>query len=295
MTVFNSRPGLKKALAYISLSLAAVCLFNSCSGDNKNEESGTSFAEITSSEVYTVDQTTEEELTTEEITEAAEPGEALKEIILSGDRLKSKCTQALRIPAPGDGFYSQGGTTDGVYFYQAFVKKDTASNEANNIDRILKVELATGKVVAASGNLSLNHANDITVLADGNLAVVHNNPNRQTVSVIDSETLKLIKVVTVPYQIYCMNYQPDYDKFVVGQSGGQDFVYLNGSMGLGAGRDRVTKTATPLTKGYVTQGCSSDKNFIYFVLYKENVITVYDWDGKLATIIELDLGTIEPE
>jgi hypothetical protein len=31
------------------------------------------------------------------------------------------------------------------------------------------------------------------------------------------------------------------------------------------------------------------------VLYKQNVITVYDWEGNFVTIIELNVGSIEPE
>ena len=52
---------------------------------------------------------------------------------------------------------------------------------------------------------------------------------------------------------------------------------------------------TSRTKGYVTQGVTSDEQYIYFVLYKSNVITVYDWEGNFVTLIELNVGDIEPE
>ncbi len=52
---------------------------------------------------------------------------------------------------------------------------------------------------------------------------------------------------------------------------------------------------TPLTTGYVTQGVTCDDNFIYFVLYQKNVITVYDWEGRFVTLVSLSSIQDEPE
>lgn len=58
--------------------------------------------------------------------------------------------------------------------------------------------------------------------------------------------------------------------------------------------DDVIYQPTELTTGYTTRGATSDENFIYFVLYNQNVITVYDWDGNFVTLIKLTVDG-EPE
>ncbi|MBP5173337.1 MAG: hypothetical protein ILP01_00155 [Clostridia bacterium] len=227
--------------------------------------------------------------------DAGNPGEKLWELLRSSSSLKSKCELVCSINAPSGDFYPQGGCFDGKYYYQAFINRDRVNNEENNIDRIVKVDAATGKVVKTSGDLALNHANDIAVCADGLLAVVHNNPNRQNVSLIDPETLTLVRTEKIAYQIYCLDYCEERDSFVIGLSGGQDFRLLNGALKPGTKYEKTLRYATPLTKGYTTQGCACDSEFVYFVLYDKSVITVYDWDGNLITIIELSVGSIEPE
>ena len=75
-------------------------------------------------------------------------------------------------------------------------------------------------------------------------------------------------------------------------SGGQNFRFFTDAFKL---TDRNLRQSTPLTAGYTTQGCATDENFVYFVLYKQNVITVYDWTGKFVSLISFDVGNIEPE
>ncbi len=218
----------------------------------------------------------------------------LYETLSAGGTFSSVCTEMFTVPLPEDGFYPQGGCSDGRYFYQGFVKRDYVNNEKDNIDRIVKVEMATGKVVKVSGDLSLNHCNDLSYIPEtGQLAVVHNNPNRTYVSFIDAEDLTFITTKKLTFTIYCLDYQPAAGRYVIGLSGGQNFRFLNEDLKMG---DYTSvHNSTPSTNGYTTQGCASDENFIYFVLYNRNVITVYDWDGNFVGVIELDVGNIEPE
>jgi len=195
-------------------------------------------------------------------------------------------------PPTNDINIPQGGCFDGTYFYQVFIKKDIASNEANNLVRIVKYNTETRTVVRTSDNLSLNHANDITYNPKINaLLVVNNNPNRTTVTLVNPDTLTIIRTQTVPYKIYSMSYNEQRDMYVVGISGGQNFRFLDADFNPVG----TLKIATTLTSGYVTQGASSDNNYIYFVLYDQNVITVYDWEGNFVSIIDLNVGDIEPE
>lgn len=217
----------------------------------------------------------------------------LEKILRSGAELESKVSRIVAVGAPTSSIKTpQGGYFDGRYFYQIFIQKDTNSNEADNVDRIVKYDVKNKKVEKISGDLDLNHANDIAYNPKTNqLVIVHNNPNRTRVTLVDPETLEAVGVQTLPESIYCMDYNEEHDLYVVGLSGGQDFRFLDKDFKVASG---VFK-ATSATKGYVTQGMTCDDDFIYFVLYKENVITVYDWSGKFVTLIKFDVGSIEPE
>ena len=225
----------------------------------------------------------------------SEPYDFFTDILPTSDTFASDANKVLSIAAPTElCTIVQGGYTDDKYHYQAFIYKHLESNEAENIVKIVKTDLATGDVVKISPDLPLNHANDITYNPKlDRLVVVHNNPNRTSVSMVDPETLELIETKTIPYSIYSIDYNESRDMYVVGLSGGQSFTFLDGNL------ERISgmKAAKPTkrTNGYTTQGAAADDNYIYFVLYNQNVITVYDWDFNFVTLIELDLGRVEPE
>ncbi|MBQ7592074.1 MAG: hypothetical protein IJU46_06060 [Clostridia bacterium] len=259
------------------LEKALDCFFGVILADAGTAEAGSGYARVLSDIDYT-----------------SEKISLLYETLSAGGTFSSVCSEMITVPLPEDGFYPQGGCSDGRYYYQGFVKRDYVNNEKDNIDRIVKVEMATGRVVKVSGDLSLNHCNDLSYIPDtGQLAVVHNNPNRTYVSFIDAEELTFITTKKLTFTIYCLDYQPAAGRYVIGLSGGQNFRFLNEDLKMG--EYTAVHNSTPSTSGYTTQGCASDANFIYFVLYNKNVITVYDWDGDFVGVIELDVGNIEPE
>lgn len=214
-------------------------------------------------------------------------------ILSLAGNLTSDSEKLFSIAAPSASIKTpQGGYCDGQYYYQLYIQRDYDNNEQNNVDRIVKYDMKTGKVVKTSGDLPLNHGNDIAYNPKINkLLVVHNNPNRTYVSLIDPDTLELVETKKLPCSIYCLDYNEAKDLYVVGVSGGQDFRFLNPDFTVNGS----IHTATTLTAGYVTQGMSCDDDYIYFVLYKENVVTVYDWTGKFVTVVHFDVGSIEPE
>lgn len=201
---------------------------------------------------------------------------------------------AFTIPSPYEYAKAiQGGCSDGTYYYQAFVKKDKASNEEKNISHIAKVDLKTGETVLVSDALSLNHTNDMTYNPKlDRLVVCHNNPHRTRLSFLDPHTLEVTETRSIPYSMFGICYNEKYERYVLGISGGQTFSILKENFKV-AGRSGYDPT--PTTKGYTTQGVACDDDFIYFVLYKENVITVYDWDGRYVRTIILEGTSKEPE
>ena len=188
----------------------------------------------------------------------------------------------------------QGSYTGGKYWYQAYAQKDTESGELNNKCIIVKYDLATGEKIQVSEQYQLNHCNDITFNNKlGYLVVCHNSPVMNVISYINPETLELVETFAIDSFIYCISYNEKTDKYVVGLSGGQNFQILDSNF------KPVSEIfqSTTKTKNYVTQGCTSDEDFIYFLLYEENVIAIYDWDGTFITV--LDAGFVptiaEPE
>lgn len=230
----------------------------------------------------------------ESIDFVSEPWSYYAEVLPTADTLTAKSERLFTVAKPTEATnVVQGGCVANGYLYQAFIAKDTASNEANNVVKIAKVDMATGKTLLVSPDLSLNHCNDITYNAKLNqLVVVHNNPNRNRISFLNPDTLELIEQKTIPYTIYSLDYNESRDQYVVGLSGGQSFLVLDASF---KPTTKSPNAPTSRTNGYTTQGVACDDNYIYFVLYKENVITVYDWDGKFVSLIELDVGNVEPE
>ena len=90
----------------------------------------------------------------------------------------------------------QGGGTDGTYSYSAITKKGSETYV-----KIVKTRLSDMKVVKTSGDLKLNHANDVTYdPVNGRLVVTHNAVNRKRVSFVNPSTLTVTgyKDIKVP-------------------------------------------------------------------------------------------------
>lgn len=118
------------------------------------------------------------------------------------------------------------------------------------------------------------------------LVVVHNNPYRNKLSFVDPETLEITDSRTIEHKIFSIAYNEKRGSYVAGLSGGQSFAILDNNFNKTSG----PFTPTDYTTGYVTQGLASSNDFIFFALYIENIITVYDWDGNFVALIDLTLG-----
>ena len=178
----------------------------------------------------------------------------------------------------------QGGCTDGTYCYFAMV-----TNTDTQHAYIYKYSVKDWKPVARSESLPTDHTNDICYNPDTNeLIIAHNAPNRYTLTVLDADTMAVKKTFNIGHRIFSIAYNQSRSQYVVGLSGGQDFAILDSNF-------ETVKQYNVNSTGYTTQGVECDDDFIYFVQYNQNVIMVYDWDGKLVTRIDLELSGVEPE
>ena len=179
----------------------------------------------------------------------------------------------------------QGGCTDGKYFYQAFIEKDEMEGELYNKCAIVKYDMKSKKVVDTSEELQLNHVNDMTINTKlGYLVVCHNSPSQNLITYINLETLEWVDTFAIDYFIYSIDYNAARDAYVTGLVGTKTFRILDADFKAISDVIQPTKRSNSST----TQGGACDDDYIYFVLYNPNIITVYDWDGNFVTLIELD-------
>ena len=184
-----------------------------------------------------------------------------------------------------DGFsISQGAATDGTYVYVAM--KNGAG--AREVDKILKIDMATWEVVAESEVLPLDHANDITYdPAKKQLVVV--NMYENLISLIDTETLALVEQKALPYGTWGVGYV----------DGASEFAFLaygtpSGLVITDADFNPIRSSPLADAPGYVGQGMDADAQFAYVPLSpetgkNENLIFVYDIKtGELLGTVSVD-------
>ena len=226
---------------------------------------------------------------------------------------------------------SQGGCTDGTYYYQATlcdISSLTADNAATTgTTKIQRYRMENSKWVldsASSSLLPLAHANDMTYnenltyegqAGSGLLVVCHNEPVWTRVSFVDPDTLAIVKpsaiknmgwnsestdldYIELSQKIFSIDYNAAKDSYVVGISGTKNFCVLNSSMEVVGDIKKTNSVPT----GFVNQGVGSDDSYIYFVYfnnannqvegYDTHVIAVYDWDGKPVTVMNISNESI---
>lgn len=222
-------------------------------------------------------------------------GAKLHQTLQSSDRLTAISERVCNVDFPQDAKLNiaQGGYTDGKYFYQAFINVDKESEEADNDACIIKYDMENREVVAQSAEYAkLNHANDIAYNSKEDYFVVSNcHYNPDIVTILDPEDFSVIETVQLEMNISAIAYNESRDCYVVELSGVQQFCFLDSEF------KQTSEIFEPdsCTEGYVTQGICTDDEYIYFSLYRENVIGVYDWEGNFVTLIELDLPSDEYE
>ena len=166
---------------------------------------------------------------------------------------------------------SQGSATDGKYAYVAM--KDGSG--AAEVDKIVKIDMATWEVVAVSETFPLDHANDMTYdPATNQLIVVNMLAN--TISMIDAETLAYVKNIALPFGTWGVGYV----------DGASQYTFLAGGSSSGL---VITDTefnpirSSPLASApdYIGQGMDADSKYAYVPLSpssgkNENIIQIYD-------------------
>ena len=111
-------------------------------------------------------------------------------ILASSRPFEASLSDPTEIFWPSGFLASEGSTTDGTYFYTAFICYADAE-KTQTVGVIVKTRISDGEVVKRSRVLPIDHANDMCYNPDDNV-LVSCNTDRNILTVIDPETLEVI-------------------------------------------------------------------------------------------------------
>lgn len=206
------------------------------------------------------------------------------------DELKLDELNQLRADITGT-YTPQGGCTDGTFIYRALVEED------NLPTRLQKLDLQ-GTLIKEVANTSYGHANDMTYCSKDNLLYIAHSSSTDIVYKVDPTTLELVDTIRIGKTIWGIDYNPNYDLFVLGGVGDAyfsvytyDFKFMY--------RIKPDSTFT----GSVRQGLTCTDNYIFVNLdnaygtvignEQGSRILVYTWNAMFIKSYYLAIKEIE--
>lgn len=205
---------------------------------------------------------------------------SVKDIIEGGFKLSCTSKSVVQTSKQGQYGVGQGSASDGTYVY--FVLRN--SNDTGSV--ITKHRLADGVFVAVSEVLDLGHGNDMTFDTKNNrLVVAHGQSEGQILTLVDPDTLTVIKNVNIPKGAGAITYNAKRDCYAISQ-GGKTLYILDSDFKLVSTFSRSDST------GYTAQGMGSDDDYIYFPMSgkSDNKLVVYKWTGEYVTTITVPVS-----
>lgn len=194
----------------------------------------------------------------------------------------------------------QGSCTDGTYGYYILYNRKVSDC------KIAKVKLSNMKVVKVSGVLPVAHGNDMTYNSSKKrLIVVHSTGKAKRLSVVNPQTLKLetSKDVKIPSKLSGasssdvkgmtaftgISYNSKRKQYAVLLSKTYNILVLDSEM------EPVSLIKTTKKNNYTFQGIDTTDDHILLAQSpkgknKYNIISVYDWEGKYISKIQLMKG-----
>lgn len=174
-------------------------------------------------------------------------------------------------------YTAQGCATDGEYGY--FITLFKAAYKG----AIWKVKLSDWTLENTMYGLPLDHGNDAAYNSKKHqLVIVHNDPNKDILSIVNPDTLEEIEQVKLPYKAYAISYNETRDQYLIGISGSFDSYITDSDF-------NIVKRIPGIDTGITKQGMDSDDTYIYFPQWDSdkdnNYIMVYDWEGNYVNCL----------
>ncbi len=204
----------------------------------------------------------------------------MKLLIESNYKLVASSKKVVQTDRQGDYRIGQGACSDGTYVY--FVLRN--SNDSGSV--ITKHLLANGTFIGVSDVLDLGHGNDATFDTKNNrIVIAHGQSEGRILTLVDPDTLKLIKDINIPEGSGAITYSVERDQYAISQ-GGSTLHMLTSDFKWISTRSRTDST------GYTAQGMGSDENYIYFPMSgkNDNKLVVYNWDSKYVTTLTIPVS-----
>jgi hypothetical protein len=204
----------------------------------------------------------------------------LGEMIKSGYKLSVDSVKIAHTQKQGQYGIGQGSASDGTYVY--FVLRN--SNDTGSV--ITKHRMDDGSLVGVSEVLKLGHGNDMTYDSKNHrLVVAHGHSEGQILTLVDPDTLALIKDIGIPKGSGAIAYCASKDLYAISQ-GGSTLHILDGNFKWVASYSRTDKT------GYTAQGMGCDDDYVYFPMSgsKDNVLVIYDWSGNYVATVNVPMS-----
>jgi hypothetical protein len=214
----------------------------------------------------------------------------LREAIEKGGELTAELTKVASFDTVTvDGVYChvvQGGGTDGKNVYVALVN---GNNDASTKSVILKFDPKTWEILQTSGLLLLQHANDITYNPNLNsLVVACCEPNYRKIVYVSPDSLEETGSASLRTPTYCLAYDAEKDCYWTAR----DMYYAAVPA---SDLKKVLSAGKHDTTGHTTQGMTVDEKYLYFVLYKENCMMIYDKETGKQTVVGLSVPASDGE
>lgn len=184
-------------------------------------------------------------------------------------------------PPAGDIRVAQGAASDGSNFYFVMRTSDDSKSVA------YKYDMTTCTLVASSEEFKGGHCNDATFdVAGGRFIVAHGQSEGKILTPIDGTTMKVQPNINIGVGSGAITYSPSRNGYAISQ-GGTSFYVTDSNF-----KVKVNKTRTDKT-GYTAQGMGSDESYVYFPMSgsKDNILVVYDWEGKYITTLTVPTAT----
>ncbi len=175
----------------------------------------------------------------------------------------------------------QGGCCSDKYIYQLMCGKVFSS--------IRVIDPKTWKTVSVARRLRVAHGNDMCWNSRTNeIVVVHNYPEVKTISVFDADTLHLKYRKKLGIGAYAIDYDPKRNVYYVCETGGRRFARMSADF-------EIEKMFKLDVSGHIRQGMAFYNDLLYMVLYRENIIKIFDTEGNYKGTYTLPVSKGEPE
>ena len=196
----------------------------------------------------------------------------------------------------------QGACAYGKYSYHVLF------NRKNQKCRIIKVKIATNKVVKISKPLALDHGNDMTYDSTRKrLAVIHYGAHPRRISTVDPKTLKVTSYTDIKTPtrrlpgastkfsksiagVTGIGYDKEHDEYIASIKGARHYVVMDENFELKSvikvpKNDPYMRQGMTVMNGFIIRAFSADKK-----PYNQNILYVYDLAGNFIKTVKLGQG-----